>query len=186
LCWAVDNNLTRKISAGDAAKIASFKGLVAGPISLGVSAALGAPLPAPKLAAAAALVGLLGYGVSLVLFVVGLRHLGTARTGAYFSTAPCIGAVLSFGLLGEAPDTLFWIAVVLMAAGVILTLTEQHHHPHRHEALTHDHAHSHDEHHRHAHAFDWDGEEPHTHPHEHEPQSHSHRHYPDIHHRHIH
>ena len=186
LCWALDNNLTRRISAGDAVKIASFKGLVAGTISLGASAALGTSLPAPKLAAAAALVGLLGYGVSLVLFVVGLRHLGTARTGAYFSTAPFIGAALSFGLLGEAPDTLFWIAAVLMAAGVILHLTEHHHHPHRHEALTHDHAHSHDEHHRHGHAFDWDGKEPHAHPHEHEPQSHSHPHYPDIHHRHLH
>jgi len=185
-CWGVDNNLTRKISAGDAVKIASFKGLVAGAVNLGASVALGAELPAPKVAAAAAFVGLLGYGVSLALFVVGLRHLGTARTGAYFSTAPFIGAALSFALLGEAPDALFWIAAVLMAAGVILHLTEHHQHLHRHEALTHDHAHSHDEHHRHGHAFDWDGTEPHSHPHKHEPLGHSHAHYPDIHHRHIH
>src|SRR5258708_4205713 len=106
-CWAVDNNLTRRISAGDAAKIASVKGLVAGTISLGVSAALGAALPAAKLAAAAALVGLLGYGVSLVLFVVGLRPPGTARTRAYFSTPPLLRAALSFGLLRAAPDTRF-------------------------------------------------------------------------------
>jgi hypothetical protein len=118
--------------------------------------------------------------------VVALRHLGTARTGAYFSTAPFIGVALSFALLGDTPDALFWVAATLMAAGVILHVTEHHQHPHRHEALAHTHAHEHDEHHGHRHDFDWDGTEPHTHTHEHESVSHSHPHYPDIHHRHGH
>lgn len=186
LCWAVDNNLTRKVSAGDAVKIAAIKGGVAGAVNLSLFAALGAALPAAKPAAAAALVGLLGYGVSLVLFVVALRHLGTARTGAYFSTAPFIGAGLSFALLEERPDASFWVAAALMASGVILHLIEHHQHGHRHEPLTHSHVHSHDEHHRHRHDFDWDGAEPHSHEHDHEPLSHSHPHYPDIHHRHGH
>ena len=186
LCWALDNNLTRKISAGDSVKIAGIKGLAAGTVNLCVAAAFGAALPAPKVAAAAALVGLLGYGVSLALFVVALRHLGTARTGAYFSTAPFIGAAASFALLGEAPDTSFWVAAVLMAAGVALHLTERHRHLHRHEALKHIHPHTHDEHHRHEHDFAWDGAEPHSHTHEHGPLDHSHAHFPDIHHRHSH
>ena len=186
LCWALDNNLTRKISAGDSVKIAGVKGLAAGTVNLCASAAFGAALPAPGVAAAAALVGFLGYGVSLVLFVVALRHLGTARTGAYFSTAPFIGAAASFALLGEAPDALFWVASVLMAAGVVLHLTERHQHSHRHEALKHVHQHTHDEHHRHEHDFDWDNSKPHSHAHEHDPLSHSHPHYPDIHHRHGH
>jgi len=186
LCWAVDNNLTRKISAGDAVQIAAIKGLVAGAVNLCVSAAAGFALPAAKIAGAAMLVGLAGYGVSLVLFVVALRHLGTARAGAYFSTAPFIGVALSFALLGDTPDALFWVAATLIAAGVVLHVTEHHQHPHRHEALAHTHAHEHDEHHRHRHDFDWDGTEPHTHPHEHESVSHSHPHYPDIHHRHGH
>ena len=186
LCWALDNNLTRKISAGDSVKIAGIKGLAAGAVNLCVAAAFGAALPAPKVAAAAALVGLLGYGVSLALFVVALRHLGTARTGAYFSTAPFIGAAASFALLGEAPDTSFWVAAVLMAVGVALHLTERHRHTHRHEALTHAHPHTHDEHHRHQHDFAWDGTEPHSHTHAHDRLSHSHAHFPDIHHRHSH
>jgi drug/metabolite transporter (DMT)-like permease len=186
LCWALDNNLTRKISAGDSVKIAGIKGLAAGTVNLCVAAALGAALPAPEVAAAAALVGLLGYGVSLALFVVALRQLGTARTGAYFSTAPFIGAAASFALLGEAPDTFFWVAAVLMAVGVALHLTERHRHLHRHEALTHTHPHTHDEHHRHEHDFAWDGAEPHSHTHEHDLLSHSHAHFPDIHHRHSH
>jgi drug/metabolite transporter (DMT)-like permease len=186
LCWALDNNLTRKISAGDSVKIAAIKGLAAGTVNLCVTAAYGAKLPEPEAAVAAALVGLLGYGVSLAFFVVALRQLGTARTGAYFSTAPFIGAAASFALLGEAPDTFFWAAAALMAAGVALHLTERHRHPHRHEALTHIHPHTHDEHHRHEHDFAWDGAEPHSHTHEHDRLSHSHAHFPDIHHRHSH
>ena len=186
LCWALDNNLTRKISAGDSVKIAGIKGLAAGSVNLCAAAGFGAALPAPEVAAAAALVGLLGYGVSLALFVVALRQLGTARTGAYFSTAPFIGAAASFALLGESPDTFFWVAAVLMAVGVALHLTERHRHLHRHEALAHTHSHTHDEHHRHEHDFAWDGAEPHSHSHEHDALSHSHVHFPDIHHRHSH
>jgi len=186
LCWAVDNNLTRRISAGDAVKIAAIKGLVAGALNLSLSVVLQAPLPAAKAVAVAAFVGLLGYGISLVLFVMALRVLGAARTGAYFSTAPFIGAGLSFALPGEVPDALFWTAAALIAAGVTLHLLERHQHLHSHESLTHNHVHSHDEHHRHRHDFAWDGAEPHSHEHDHEPLSHSHPHYPDIHHRHGH
>ena len=184
LCWAIDNNLTRKISSGDAVKIAAIKGLVAGAVNLSIAAALGSALPALRDAAAATAVGLAGYGISLVLFIVALRHLGTARTGAYFSTAPFMGAALSFVLLGETPDAAFWMAAALMGAGVALHLTERHEHPHIHNLVTHAHAHVHDEHHQHRH--DFAGDEPHTHPHTHEPVRHHHPHYPDTHHRHDH
>jgi hypothetical protein len=146
----------------------------------------GAPRPGTGSVLAAGVVGLLGYGVSLALFVVALRHLGTARTGAYFATAPFIGALLAFVLLGETPDALFWVAAGLIASGVALHLLERHRHMHRHDALAHAHSHAHDEHHRHEHDFSWDGDEPHSHPHVHLPMSHSHEHFPDIHHRHGH
>ena len=186
LCWAVDNNLTRKISAGDPVQIAGIKGLAAGAVNLCAAAALGAAPPGPIPALAACAVGFLGYGVSLALFVVALRQLGTARTGAYFATAPFIGALLAFALLGEVPDTFFWIAAGLIASGVALHLAERHRHVHRHESLAHAHTHIHDEHHRHEHEFAWEGSEPHSHPHVHAPVTHSHEHYPDIHHRHSH
>lgn len=186
LCWALDNNLTRKISAGDSVQIAAIKGLAAGGVNLCAAIALGAPRPALDSALAASVVGFLGYGVSLSLFVVALRLLGTARTGAYFATAPFIGAAMSFALLGEAPDRLFWIAAALMAAGVALHLSEHHRHLHHHGELAHDHLHTHDEHHKHEHDFAWTSTEPHSHPHAHDSMSHSHEHYPDIHHRHGH
>ncbi|MYM24209.1 EamA family transporter [Duganella sp. FT135W] len=186
LCWGIDNNLTRKVSASDAVQIACVKGLVAGSVNLVIAFTLGASLPAASTAITAGLIGFCGYGLSLVMFVLALRHLGTARTGAYFSAAPFVGAALSLLMLGEQPALMFWLAAALMAAGIWLHLTESHEHEHEHEPLGHNHTHSHDAHHQHNHEFEWDGSEPHTHPHHHAPLKHSHKHYPDIHHQHKH
>ncbi len=186
LAWAIDNNLTRKVSAGDALFVAALKGWIAGLVNAGIGLTVGNPgLSAPS-AGAALVVGFLGYGASLALFVIALRGLGSARTGAYFSTAPFIGAAIAILVYGEPASTSFWIAAASMAAGVWLHLTERHEHLHTHEPLAHTHAHVHDEHHRHRHAADWDGREPHTHEHTHEPLTHSHPHHPDVHHRHRH
>jgi drug/metabolite transporter (DMT)-like permease len=185
-CWAIDNNLTRKVSASDAMFIAGLKGWVAGIVNVGVAFVLGATLPPGSVVAEALLVGFLGYGASLVLFVLALRGLGSARTGAYFSTAPFIGSAVAILAFGEPTSTPFWIAAALMAGGVWLHLTERHEHTHTHEATSHTHRHLHDEHHQHSHDFPWDGREPHTHPHVHERLTHSHPHYPDVNHRHRH
>lgn len=185
-CWAMDNNLTRKVSAGDPVVIAALKGLIAAAVDLGIAAGFGAHWPAGPRILAAALVGLAGYGVSLALFVLALRHLGAARTGAYFATAPFIGAAASLVLFRQMPGVIFWIAALLMGAGVWLHLTERHAHLHTHGHMRHAHGHAHDEHHQHSHDFEWDGREPHYHEHAHQPLAHSHPHYPDIHHRHEH
>ena len=186
LAWALDNNLTRRVSGGDAVMLAALKGLVAGATNLALALALGSRLPAPGAIVGAGLVGLVGYGVSLVLFIMALRDLGTARTSAYFSIAPFFGAALALLVLGEQPATVFWIAAALMASGVWLHVTERHEHEHVHEPVTHTHEHVHDSHHRHNHAPGWDGREPHTHVHEHGRLMHRHPHYPDLHHRHGH
>ena len=186
LCWAIDNNLTRKVAAADALFIASTKGLMAGSVNTALALTFGAALPAVEVLGASLLLGLLGYGLSLVCFVLALRGLGTARTGAYFSTAPFLGAAVALGLLGEGATPAFWLAAALMGLGVWLHLSERHEHQHTHEPLEHAHRHVHDEHHQHAHGADWDGLEPHAHRHRHEALTHKHPHYPDIHHRHGH
>ena len=186
LCWGIDNNLTQKVSAGNPFQVAAIKGAVAGSVNLALALALGASLPPLRAGAGALVVGFLGYGVSLALFVLALRHIGTARTGAYFSTAPFVGAAVSLILLREPVGMPFFAAAVLMGTGVWLHLTERHEHPHHHERLVHTHRHVHDEHHQHAHPPGIDAAEPHTHEHVHEPVTHTHRHYPDIHHRHSH
>jgi drug/metabolite transporter (DMT)-like permease len=185
LAWGVDNNLTRKLSSADPVSIAAIKGVVAGTVN--VAAAWfwrGAAPPAPSSVGLAALLGFFGIGVSLVLFILALRHLGTARTGAYFSLAPFIGALAAIGLLHEAPTLRLGLAGLLMAAGVWMHLSERHEHEHEHEALEHDHAHVHDEHHQHGH--DGPVAEPHAHWHRHARLIHGHPHYPDLHHRHSH
>lgn len=186
LCWGIDNNLTRKLSSADPVQIAMLKGLVAGTINLLIALASGAGLPSAVTLLAAGVIGFLGYGVSLALFVLALRHLGAARTGAYFSLAPFVGAVLAVVMLGEAISVQLVVAGCLMAVGLWLHLSERHEHPHAHEAMEHEHRHGHDEHHRHEHEPGVQPGEPHTHWHRHAPLAHRHPHYPDLHHRHGH
>jgi drug/metabolite transporter (DMT)-like permease len=186
LCWGIDNNLTRKLSAADPVQIAMLKGLVAGTVNLALGAAVGAHLPPARVLAGAGLIGFLGYGVSLVLFVLGLRHLGTARTGAYFSLAPFVGAVLAVLLLGEPVSAQLLAAGGLMGVGLWLHLSERHEHEHTHEAMEHEHRHTHDAHHQHEHGPGAPPGEPHTHRHRHARLVHRHTHYPDLHHRHRH
>ncbi len=187
LAWGIDNNFTRKIALTDATWIASIKGLTAGSVNFVIAITMGARLPTLPDAVGALLLGLAAYGVSLALFVLALRQLGTARTGAYFSVAPFIGASLAL-LLGDALTVELLIGGGLMALGVWLHLTERHEHDHAHEALEHEHEHVHDDdpHHQHAHSPRVPYGTRHTHPHLHEPVTHSHEHYPDSHHRHPH
>lgn len=186
LAWAIDNNLTRKVSAADAVWVAACKGLAAGTVNTGLGWALGATWPSGAAVALALGVGFVGYGLSLVLFVLALRGLGAARTGAYFSVAPFVGAAVAMVVFNESTTGAFWAAAALMAAGVWLHVTERHTHLHTHAVLDHAHRHIHDRHHQHHHDFVWDGVEPHAHPHPHAPLQHSHAHFPDIHHQHSH
>ena len=186
VAWGIDNNLTRKISGGDPIQIAMLKGLVAGTINLGIAFANHAMLPPPGALAGTAVIGFFGYGMSLVLFVLALRYLGTARTGAYFATAPFIGMLVAVTFLSEPIGAPLIAAAVLMAIGLWLHLTESHEHSHRHLPQEHEHRHSHDLHHQHQHGAADPPGEPHAHRHAHKPILHAHPHYPDLHHEHRH
>ena len=184
LAWGLDNNLTRKVALNDAAWLAAIKGLVAGSINLLLAFLIGSSLPNMALIGSTLLLGFLCYGISLSLFVLSLRHLGTARTGAYFAVAPFFGALLSIILLHEAISINLILAGLLMAIGIYLHLTEQHNHEHCHPAFEHEHEHSHDEHHQHEHENITPTK--HSHWHKHEFLVHTHQHYPDAHHQHKH
>jgi drug/metabolite transporter (DMT)-like permease len=185
LAWAIDNNFTRKVSAADPMQVAMVKGLAAGVVNVAIALSLGAKLPGLAALAGAGLLGFFSYGVSLTLFVLALRHLGTARTGAYYALAPFVGAGVAIVFVGEPVSLAFIAGGLLMAIGLWLHLTEQHLHDHEHEALEHEHVHTHDAHHQHAHAAGTPPE-PHVHKHRHARLIHRHPHYPDLHHRHSH
>ena len=186
IAWGIDNNLTRRISGADPVQITMLRGLVAGSVNVMIGLAGGAVLPSPVILAGAMVTGFLGYGVSLALFVVSLQRLGTARTGAYFSAAPFIGAAAAIPLLSDPVTPQILIAGLLMGIGVWLSLTENHHHAHAHESLEHSHMHTHDDHHQHPHSEDKQQLKAHSHSHIHEPLIHAHGHWPDLHHRHGH
>lgn len=183
--WGLDNNLTRPISGADPVLIAMVKGLAAGFANLVLSRLAGDAWPAPAPMAAAMLLGSLSYGASLFLYVLALRHLGSARTAAHFGTAPFFGALLAVILLGEPVTRPLLLACAIMLLATWLVLSERHAHVHVHEPLVHSHRHVHDAHHQHAHNGS-EGPEPHTHSHRHEPVRHLHPHLPDMHHRHRH
>jgi drug/metabolite transporter (DMT)-like permease len=186
LAWGIDNNVTRKVALADPVAIAAIKGLVAGPVNIALGLWAGASLPDGATVVLGAATGLLGYGISLVMFVLALRQLGTARTGAYFSLAPFIGAVAAVAVLGEPVTSELFAAGALMAVGVWLHASERHVHPHEHHEIAHAHRHTHDEHHAHDHPPGTDLSVPHAHPHVHAPLRHAHAHMPDSHHRHSH
>ena len=188
LSWGIDNNMTRDISHLNPLFTASIKGLAAGTANLTLGYFLGEKIFLNLQLAQASLLGFLGIGVSLVAFIVSLGKIGTARTGALFSTAPFIGSVLAVAFLKEPLTIPFLMALVLMACGVWFHISEDHIHEHTHDYLVHEHEHIHDEHHQHLHQ---DGTLsnsliPHTHLHTHEKLTHKHPHFPDIHHQHSH
>ena len=174
------------MSAADPLQIAALKGAAAGTVNVVAALVLGASWPSAMTTVVAAVVGLLGYGTSLTLFVLALRQLGTARTGAYFCTAPFIGALAAVVVLREPVTVPLVVGGMLMAIGVWLHLSERHEHEHGHALLPHEHAHRHDEHHQHDHPPGVVVAEPHTHPHFHAQPRHGHPHFPDLHHRHDH
>ncbi len=184
LAWAVDNNLTQRLSLRDPLAIAQVKGLGGGGIALVLALAAGSAPPTMGAAASAATLGFVSYGVSLVLAVYAMRAIGAAREAALFATAPFIGALASVVLLGDPFGVRELAALGLMLGGGVLLARERHSHRHVHEPLRHDHRHVHDLHHRHRHTSADPPGEPHAHEHVHERLEHEHPHVPDVHHRH--
>lgn len=183
--WGLDNNLTREAAHADAPVLAAIKGLAGGSVNAALALSLGSSLPSVPVLLGAGVVGALGYGASLVLYVGALRELGASRTGAVFAVAPFVGAAAAVVFLNEPITARLGAAALLVGVGVRRLGGERHRHAHRHEALEHSHLHVHDLHHLHVHRGD-EGPEPHVHRHRHAPLEHEHVHLPDLHHRHGH
>lgn len=184
LCWAIDNNLTQRLSLRDPVVLVQWKTLGAGTFMLLVAAIVGLPIPAVPLVALALLLGSLSYRLSITFDAYALRFIGAAREAAFFATAPLVGALLAIPILGETLHGLDGAAALLMLLGVWLLVRERHSHVHTHQPIEHDHSHVHDEHHQHPH--EGPVSEPHSHPHRHVALTHDHPHVSDVHHRHRH
>jgi drug/metabolite transporter (DMT)-like permease len=184
LFWAIDNNLSAKLSLKDPVQVLRWKSLGAGATNLLAGTLAGQRVADARLAGAALLLGSVSYGLSLLLYLRAQRVLGAARQAALFAAAPFAGALLSVPLLGDRPGILDVVGAALMGSGVLLLVRARHAHVHTHETIEHEHLHVHDEHHQHTH--DGPVAEPHSHPHRHEDITHEHAHVSDAHHRHKH
>ena len=186
-CWALDNNLTQRLSLRDPFAIVRVKTLAAGLFNTALGLALtGGKLPQLSYVPGALLLGAVSYGVSVVLDAYALRSIGAAREAAYFATAPFVGALLAVVFLREPLHWYDGLAMVAMALGAVFLLRERHAHVHEHSALAHEHLHVHDQHHQHTHLSGDPVSEPHSHYHQHAPLVHDHPHVSDAHHRHRH
>jgi drug/metabolite transporter (DMT)-like permease len=186
LCWAIDNNLSQRLSLRDPLVVTRIKTLGAGLGMLGLAVFTSQQLPSVTIVLGTFLLGLVSYGISLLLDMHALRLLGAAREAGFFATAPFIGAVVAVPVLGERWDIQDASATLLMMGGVALLLRAHHAHAHTHEEVVHDHVHRHEEHHDHPHDGEPVLQEPHAHPHRHLPLTHDHPHLSELHHRHNH
>lgn len=182
--WAIDNNLSQRLSLPDPVAVTQRKSLAAGIANVAISYALGERVVSGRQLVGALATGAVGYGVSIVLHLLAMRRLGAARQAALFATAPFAGALASVPLLGERLSPRDILAAIVMGVGVLVMVRTHHSHAHVHERLEHEHAHEHDEHHQHLHEVEERG--PHSHRHEHAALVHDHPHLPDAHHRHRH
>jgi drug/metabolite transporter (DMT)-like permease len=184
--WGVDNTVTARIDHLGPEHIVALKAAVAGSVNLALGALLsgfGSATTRTDLVAAL-LIGAGGYGLSISLWVKGARELGAARGQVIFATAPFVGAGVAWAGFGEHLNSRQVVAVVLAAAGVLVSLRSSHQHRHRHVPTHHEHEHVHDDgHHQH---HEGTVSERHTHAHEHVEVVHAHPHVPDLHHSHRH
>jgi drug/metabolite transporter (DMT)-like permease len=186
LCWGFDNNFTAIIDGFTPAQITLAKGVIAGIVNLGIGLYLGGPIRGINIIGWSILIGALGYGASIVLYISGAQKLGAARSQMLFAAAPLAGAVIAWVALKEPVQLVQGIAAPTMLVGILLMISERHEHEHCHDSVVHIHEHCHDdEHHDHEHDGDTSGER-HTHEHIHERVRHNHAHMPDLHHRHGH
>lgn len=186
LCWAVDNNLSQRLSLRDPLVVTRIKTLGAGLGMLCLAVISGQHWPSLTITLTVLLLGLVSYGISLVCDMRALRLLGAAREASIFAAAPFIGALVAVPVLGERWNLQDAAATALMMAGVALLLRAHHAHGHTHEKLEHDHLHHHEAHHDHRHEGEESRQEPHAHPHHHPPLTHDHPHLSELHHRHEH
>lgn len=184
--WGLDNCVTAELDTLAPEHITLAKGVIAGTTNVVIALVIGADGLSATTILAIVILGAIGYGASITLWVSGARDIGAARGQLIFSAAPFVGVAVAWVGLRDDTTATQLVATAVAAIGVVLVVRSDHQHRHAHDSIDHVHEHDHDAHHRHPHADDVDGGVRHTHRHVHEPLVHAHPHVPDLHHRHRH
>lgn len=125
--WAIDNNLSRKLttfSAISPAKIAMIKSLAGGLVILAITAAAGKWGALEQIDATLWLVivglAVAGFGGALLFFLEGIKRIGTIKTMSVFSTTPIFGIAIAALALGESISAFQVVATCLIIFGILL------------------------------------------------------------------
>ncbi len=121
VCWGLENNCTRKLSAKDPLQIVMVKGIFSGTGSVVIGLICGERILYLWTIPVALFIGFVAYGLCIYFYVYAQRLLGAARTSAYYAVAPFIGVFLSLLIFREMPGILFIAALCLMIIGAWLS-----------------------------------------------------------------
>lgn len=124
ISWGLENNCTKKISEKSTYQIVTLKGIFSGLGSLFIGFLLKEKIINYKYIFLAMILGFVAYGLSIFLYVRAQRDLGAAKTSAYYSVAPFVGAFLAFIINGERPDEKFLLALIFMIIGTIFVVND--------------------------------------------------------------
>ncbi len=125
LMWAIDNNVSRRLTLKvSPAKIAMVKSLAGGLILLAIALAMGKgdSIASIKLDMWMLIIimSISGFGGALLLFLEGIKRIGTVKTMSMFSMTPVFGIVIAALALGESITVFQGIATGLIIIGIIL------------------------------------------------------------------
>ena len=124
-CWGVDNNFMQRISHHDPVRLSTIRSAVAATVSLTLAMILYGEPGLTMVILYAMLIGAISYGLSNVMFFIGLKHLGSSRTSTFFSVGPYAAAMAAIPVLGEMVTPQLILAGLLMAAGTIMLTREK-------------------------------------------------------------
>ena len=120
--WGIDNNLSKFLSKKeDIILITILKCLLGGTALLLLSWALRLDFQIPLFAFPYLIsAGAFSIGFSILFFLLGLREIGTMKTGVIFSTSSLFGAAFAFIMLKETFSPIQLIAGFVMLLGVYI------------------------------------------------------------------
>ncbi|HEX2557768.1 MAG TPA: DMT family transporter [Nitrososphaera sp.] len=123
--WAIDNNVSRRLtSTVSPAKISMIKSLLGGLVLLAIAVALGrggaiASIE-PGLWLIIIVMAVSGFGGALLLFLQGIKRIGTVKTMSIFAMTPIFGIAIAAVALGESISAFQMVATGLIIAGILI------------------------------------------------------------------
>ena len=123
-CWGLENNCTRMLSHKSSEQIVIIKGIFSGLGAIITAFFIGEQIPGAIYIIAVMMLGFVSYGLSINFYIMAQAHLGASKTSAYYSIAPFLGVAFSLLLLGERPDTQFYISLFVLIVGTLLIVAD--------------------------------------------------------------